>query len=323
MSISRAKDVLGALDVRLMRVLLVLLDENSVSRAAAILGQTQPTVSAALKRLREMAGDPLLVRSGSHLVPTERALELRRLVARALDDIDAGFAGPAVFDPQTTERKFQIVAANSLGPLFLPRFVDRLRRAAPHATVDVCGPPANGEFVPCFERGELDFAIVNEPLKPDELRIAPLLTTDFVCLVGKQHRIAQAARVDLETYLLLDHVTPTRGVMGPVGPVDSKLQAMGRARRIMFWAPEFGVIPYVLLQSELVFTTGRHFAEHLASLLPLAALPAPVEFGEMKFHMLWHERQHRSPAHRWLRDLARGVTAEIGRRTPGLQKQPA
>jgi len=317
----KGKDMCSSLDVRLMRILLVLLNENSVSRAAHILGQTQPTISAALKRLREMSGDPLLVRSGSHLVPTERALELRRVVARALDDIDASFAGPSAFDPTTTERRFYILAANSLGPLLLPRFLSRLAEAAPHATVDVCATPAEGEMIERFGRGELDLAIVNDPLQPEVLRIAPLLSTDIVCLVGRGHPLARVEWVGLDEYLMFDHVTPTR--LGPIGPIDSKLNALGRERRVAFWAHEFGVIPFVLLENRLVFTTGRHFAEHLASILPLVVVRAPPEFGQMKFHMLWHERQHRSPANRWLRDLVRGVTQEIGKRSRALNPEHA
>jgi DNA-binding transcriptional LysR family regulator len=77
----------------------------------------------------------------------------------------------------------------------------------------------------------------------------------------------------------------------------------------------------VLQQGRLVFTTGRHFAEHYAAILPLSVVKAPKEFGPKKFHMLWHERQHRSPAHRWLRDLTRGVTAEVARRH-GVHREP-
>jgi DNA-binding transcriptional LysR family regulator len=305
------KDVSGALDVRLMRVLLVLLTENSVSRAAALLGQTQPAISAALKRLREMTGDPLLVRSGSHLVPTERAIELRGVVARVLEDIDASFSGAARFDPATTARRFNIVAANSLGPLFLPRMIDRLRSAAPHAALDVSAAPSDGEFVPRFERGELDLAIVNDPVRPEDLRIAPLLSTEVACLVGRRHPIAERRVIDLAEYLLLDHITPTRSPLSPLGPIDSKLHALGHSRRIAVWAPEFGVIPFVLASGGLVFTTGRPFAEHLASIMPLAVVEAPPEFGPMRFHMLWHERQHRSPAHQWLREIVRSVSSDL------------
>jgi DNA-binding transcriptional LysR family regulator len=155
------------------------------------------------------------------------------------------------------------------------------------------------------------------------LRIAPLLSTDTVCLVGRGHPLADAEHVSLNKYLLFDHVTPTRGQLGPIGPIDAKLDALGRERRITFWAHEFGVIPFVLLENRLVFTTGRYFAEHLASILPLAVVQAPPEFGQMKFHMLWHERQHRSPANRWLRDLVRGVTQEIGKPSRSLNPQPA
>lgn len=310
------KEVSGHLDVRLMRILQVLLTENSVSRTADILGQTQPTISTALKRLREIVGDPLLVRSGSHLVPTERALELRETVARILSDIDANFVAAAEFDPATTNRRFRIIAANSLGALFLPRLIERLRRIAPGVTADLCGLPPDGDIVSQLERGDVDLAVVNPPVQPGQLRMAPLLTTELVCIVGRHHPAARQRSIGLQQYLALDHITPTPFHMSAMGPIDSKLQSLGLARRVAFCVPEFGVIPFVLAQTNMVFTTGRPFAEHLAAIMPFAVIDAPPELGVMKYHVLWHERQHRSAANRWLRKVVRDVTAEIDKISP-------
>src|SRR5690606_15536094 len=92
------------LDIRQLRVLRALLAHNSVSRAAVALGQSQPAVSATLKKLRAAIGDPLLVRSGAAMVPTERA----QAIAGTLDTILAGFdtltAPPPPFDPATATR---------------------------------------------------------------------------------------------------------------------------------------------------------------------------------------------------------------------------
>jgi hypothetical protein len=86
-----------------------------------------------------------------------------------------------------------------------------------------------------------------------------------------------------------------------MGPVDGELAKVGYRRVIAATIPEFNLAPYVLLTTDLVFTTGRVFAEYYAKLLPLTIVQAPVEFPPMRFYQLWHERNHASASNRWLR----------------------
>ena len=87
------------LDTHLLRVLYLVLQEKSVSRAADRLGITQPAVSSALKRLREITGDDLLVRTRSGMTPTERAEGLIAPTQAALDAIDSILLKAEPFDP--------------------------------------------------------------------------------------------------------------------------------------------------------------------------------------------------------------------------------
>jgi DNA-binding transcriptional LysR family regulator len=71
------------------------------------------------------------------------------------------------------------------------------------------------------------------------------------------------------------------------------------------------MVPHVLAQTDLIFTTGRPFAEQLAEMHPFSVFDAPPELGTMSFYMLWHERNHRAANHRWLRVALRSVAGEI------------
>ena len=75
-----------AIDTYLLRVLHTLLMERSVTRAAVKLNQSQPAISAALRRLRDITGDPLLVRGKAGMVPTEYGLRLLEPTQNALRD---------------------------------------------------------------------------------------------------------------------------------------------------------------------------------------------------------------------------------------------
>jgi DNA-binding transcriptional LysR family regulator len=115
----------------------------------------------------------------------------------------------------------------------------------------------------------------------------------------------------MDEYLQLDHISPSGGDSTRLSPIDGRLAELNLRRRNVSLVPEYGIIPYVLAQTDLVFTTGRPFAEHLASMMPFSVIEAPPEFGQLHLYMLWHDRSHRAPAHRWLRDLIRGAADEF------------
>ena len=92
---------------------------------------------------------------------------------------------------------------------------------------------------------------------------------------------------------------------------DGRLAQLGLKRRIRVSVPEFSVVPDVLAANDLVFTSGRSFIEHLASIFPFAVLDAPPELGAMRFYMLWHERSRRAGHGRWLRALGRRAAREM------------
>ena len=127
----RDQALFDKIDLHLIRVLHTVLTERSVSRAALRLGMHQPAVSAALKRLRDLAGDSLLVRSGAHMQPTEAGLRMVQPAADILRAAEGLFSDARHFDPRTSTRTFRIAASDYLDPLFLPRLVAHLKTEAP------------------------------------------------------------------------------------------------------------------------------------------------------------------------------------------------
>lgn len=301
----------GNLDVRLMRTLLILLTECSVSRTAELLGQAQPTISLTLKRLREILDDPLLVRSGSVLVPTERGLALRSAMQEIIGRIDTHLAPQPVFDPKTANRNFRIAAANCLGTVFLPQLVGRIAHMASGIGIDVCQMPSYENLLSQLANGSIDAVIGNWPHPPDHLRISPLLTTDIVCVVRSSHRLARRDRIGMADYLQEKHFSPTSDKQANLSPIDGRLIELGLRRHVHVSVSEYAIAPYVLARSDLVFTTGRPFAEQIAQSFPFAVLDAPEELGHMKFYLLWHDCKHHSAAHAWLRRMIKSIAAEI------------
>lgn len=299
MSSRRSED---QLDTYLLRMLCLLVTERSVSRTALKLNQSQPAVSLALKRLRQILGDPLLVREKSGMVPTERALTLLSHAKGALAEIDRMTFSPESFDPQTSRYEFRIGAPDYLAPIFMAGVVERIRKEAPQVRLSLQSLGPSFDFERSLAEGDLDVVIGNWPEPPHRMHLSMLLEDEVVCLVAASHPLARKG-LTAEDYQRAAHIVPMPYSISQRGVVDTMLAThrINRDERVV--VQSFTTAPYLLLNSDLVFTTTRHFARFYADLLPLAILPSPIPFPDMRFYLLWHERNHLTPAHRWIRRL--------------------
>ena len=245
------------------------------------------------------------------MVLTERGAALAPVVSRILDGVSSLTDPIERFDPASSNRFVRVAATNCFGPFFLPRITDLVLQAAPHMSIEYCATRSIDEMRRGLEDGEIDLVIGNWPSPSETLRTSPLLTTEYVCLVRRGHYLADRPALDMETYLTLGHLSPSPLSNAAISPVDGRLKELHLHRRIVVSVPEYTVTPSILARTDLCFTTGRPFAEHLASSMPLAIVKAPQEFGVMSFYLLWHERSQHSACNRWLRDIVRGVSREI------------
>lgn len=297
------------LDTYLLRVLCGVVAERSVSRTALRLNQTQPAISAALKRLREIFGDPLLVREKTGMVPTERALQLVAHARLALAEIDKLLCDDAAFDPCQTTLTFKIGSPDYLASAFMANITEALRRDARKARLLVHALGPDYDFEHALANGELDVVIGNWPQPPEQLHLKLIFEDDIVCLVGKSHPLARKGLTQ-ESYLRASHIVPMPYSRVQKGVIDTRLAALRVTRDARVIVQSFKMAPYLLPGTDLVFTISRQFAQEYAKLLPLAILPAPIDFPRVRFYQLWHDRTHRSPAHVWFRSLV----AAAGRR---------
>src|SRR5512139_3494743 len=119
------------LDLNLLAALDVLIEERSVSRAAERLHLSQPSVSAALARLRDYFNDPLLEIQGKRMVPTARALQLVPMLKELLADVETMIMQARQFEPETSNRWFRICVSDYLATVLIARLVTSLQREAP------------------------------------------------------------------------------------------------------------------------------------------------------------------------------------------------
>lgn len=298
----RSNNKWESLDVPLLQVLHALLTEKSVSNAARKLNQSQPAVSTSLRRLREITGDQLLVRSRNGMTPTERGLALLEPVTQVLAQIQRIGVEQINFDPEHSRQVFNLATPDYISAIDLGEVMRRIRVEAPNATLILHSMGHDFDYAGALERGELDAVIANWPQPPEHLRLAPLFEDDVVCLMRKSHPLA-AQELTLDSYLAADHLAPTPYTVGQRGVIDQHLARERLKRNIVAYVPYFGMVPYMLLQMNAVFSAPRTFAKHYCSLMPLKMAEIPIEFPKIPFYMLWHERSHHSEEYRWFREL--------------------
>jgi DNA-binding transcriptional LysR family regulator len=298
------------IDLHLIRVLNTVLTERSVSRAAIRLGMYQPAVSAALKRLRELAGDPLLVRSGAGMVPTDAGLRMIDPSARILRAAEVLFSDARGFDPATATSTFSLACSDYMDPLFLPQLVAQIKNLAPLCHVDIHPLSGASDYRTRLAQGEVDIVVGNWPAPPGDLHMARLFGDEVVCLVATDHPAVRRGW-DSASWLAAEHVAPTPTHPGAKGVIDEHLDKLGLQRNITVRCPHFGLIPAMVASSLLVLTTGRQYCERYMATLPLKILPCPVDFPRMMYYQLWHERTHASASAKWLRDRVKMVASAL------------
>eukprot|EP01041_Mallomonas_annulata_P016122 gene16122-33837_t len=201
----RDQSLFDKIDLHLIRVLHTVLTERSVSKAAIRLGMHQPAVSASLKRLRDFAGDPLLVRSGSGMVPTETALRMLEPSASILRAAEMLFSDARGFEPATARNTFRLAASDYLDPLFLPQLVAQIKSHAPMAEIEIHPLSGASDYRTLLAQGDIDVVIGNWPQPPDDLHLGRLFGDEVVCLVGKDHPAVRRGW-DVESWLAAEHI---------------------------------------------------------------------------------------------------------------------
>ncbi|MDQ0739082.1 LysR family transcriptional regulator [Pseudomonas sp. W4I3] len=293
---------LRRVDLNLLVVLDALLSEQHVTRAAERLHLSQPAVSHALARLRDLLGDPLLVRQGGSLIPTARALELATPLAEALAQVQALLA-PNRFDPALAKRRFRVAMSDYGAAIFLPGLVRLLRREAPGIDVQVIQASREG-MVDGVLNGDLDLAAGVFPDLPAELRTTPLFEEHYTCVVDRDSLPATGV-LDLPTYLSRPHVLlEMRGSGTP--EIERALAAIRERRHVAVSLPHWGVAPQLIQGTDLILTVSSRGLLNIDH-AHLIAVPPPFHIPSFAFELAWHARRGGDAGLQWLSERVQGV----------------
>ncbi|MBB3138830.1 DNA-binding transcriptional LysR family regulator [Rhizobium pisi] len=298
-------------DLNLLPVFLALMEERSVTRAAARLSITQPALSNSLNRLRDTLRDPLFIRERYGIRPTQLAEEIAPTIEAALAQLDDLIFNQQEFQPQSAERLFTLAPNSYVELVLMPALVARLREHAPGIKLRMT-PFGNDLAETGVISGTTAMVLGRIVDPPDNLVVQHLMDDGLACVVRKDHPDVRD-RISREQYEGLKHVN----VLPPGRLRAGLFQALGQQnlkREVAVSVTHFLAVPEMLAVTDYCATLPSLICRRLERDPRLKILATPVDLGTFPVQMAWHVRYRHDPAHRWLRsmigELAKEMTSE-------------
>jgi DNA-binding transcriptional LysR family regulator len=293
------------LQLRDLHLLQVMLSEGSLTRAAALLDITQPTLSKALARLRLQLGDPLLVRDGQIMRPTPKGAEMLTPLRNLLSGAQ-GLVHPESlpFDPKSSSHRFRLLVSDVGMILFLPALTTRLAAAGPGLKLEALSLDSRN-FEAKLATGEADLALGAYAKAPRDLRRQQLYTDGYTSVARHDHpRRQRLAR--LSEFRAARHILVTASETGHTAHqiAQHSIEAVIPAERVLLRLPSFIAAALVAAESDGIATIPANLAELLKHRLKLLTFRPPVSMPPIMVAQYWHERYHRDTSHRWLRQAS-------------------
>jgi DNA-binding transcriptional LysR family regulator len=294
-----------SLDLNLVAALDALLEENSVTAAAAKLHTSAPAMSRTLSRLRRALDDPLLVRAGRRLVPTPRALELRAEAHAVVARARALFEPPPDLDPMSVTRSFALQTNDSFLAGMTAALLADVREHAPGITLRFL--PESLEDTPALRDGLVDLEVGSIGDTDPEIRVEPLGSGRMLGVVRPAHPLA-TGRVTPKRFAAADHVVVSRRGRTR-GPIDDRLAEMGLKRRVVAVVPTYTASLFIARDTDVVCLALDSIGLAAPRALGLRTIGIPLDLPPLELAMAWHPRNDADRAHRWLRERVRRLLA--------------
>jgi len=299
---------LRAVDLNLLVALDALLRERHVTRAAERIGLSQPAMSNALARLRQLFNDELLVRSATGMQLTPRGEELGRSIQPLLRQITRVFDTDAGFDANRSRRTFTIRLSDLLELLLLPPLLQLLKTEGPSLGLDVVHLPPE-MTVDALEKDDVDLAVSMGLEHSNAIRSEPLFVDRMVCVMRRSHPLARR-ELTLESFLAQRHL---RVAMSPTDLrfVDDVLAQRKLERQVALNVPHWLIVPHILACTNLVSVMSARYAAAIAG-RTLVFRELPFASEPFEWRLYWHRRHERNQPNAWLRDAVRKACQRSG-----------
>lgn len=286
------------LDLNLLVVFEAVYSSGNISRAARQLGMSQPTISNALRRLRDSLNDPLFVRAGRGVQPTSRAVQMIGPVRDALQMIQEGVAPSEHFDPTTSTRHFRLAVMDVVEPFIMPHLIHQIQayKSVTFENLGVSNTPMNEGL----NDGSLDLVILNFLADSRNLQ-CEAITTGHLSVVVRRDHPAIEGEFTVDHFQSLGHIALIPRIRA-MSRLDEGLRMLNVERHVAYSVTRLWSFPYILMTTDLVGILPTAFAKLISRTYPLAIYDLPFFIPEERFYMTWKTSRTNDPGHQWLRE---------------------
>ncbi len=289
---------LSRIDLNLFTVFVAIYTEGSVTRASQQLNLTQPAISHALNRLRQLFNDPLFVRQGQSMVSTPLARSIIEPVRQALRGLEVTLTENDKFDPALATKQFNLALRDVLESTALPPLMESITRQAPQINLAAIQVERR-ELVSELAAGSLDLAIDMLLPLPNEIHRQKVVQGNTVVLARRDHPVIQG-ELGLDTYMQAEHILASSRRKG-MGLEDFELSRLGLQRRIRLRCQHYFAACRVVSQTNLLLTMPEGYARIANEQFNNQILPLPAAMPSWDVYLYWHQNVENDPANRWLR----------------------
>ncbi|QND30481.1 nod/exo genes transcriptional regulator SyrM [Sinorhizobium meliloti] len=298
---------LASIDLNLLVDLEALLQYRHITQAAQHVGRSQPAMSRALSRLRGMLKDDLLVAGSRGLVLTPLAECLTQMLPSVLDAIRQMMN--LSLAPAQRRWKVTMAMPDHQAVVLLPHLLPRLHERAPH--LDIVTDPLLGGALGLLEQGEIDVVVGQMGGAPLGYLRRRLYADSFTCVLRHNHP-ALAQEWTIEAFAALRHVAIASEPGELFGQIYDRLTKLGLQRGDPMVVSTVLTAAVLIAATDSVLVVPSRVATRVAAMLSLAVIPPPVELRPYEVALIWHERCHRDPEHRWLRGEIAAAASTAG-----------
>lgn len=291
---------LNNLDFNLLRVLDVLIAERNVTRSAEVLRRSQPAVSNALRRLRTLLGDDLLVRGPHGLILTPRAEAIRQPLREAMTQIEKCLDKERQFNPALATGTLRLSAPDRLSLAVVPALTERLRRFAPNMSLQIVTADRK-RAMDFLDEDYTDVALAWHDQKPPNLKTERLHDEKLFCVFRREHPLARARkRFDIAAVLSFPHVVVS-ATGAKTAIFDELLSRHDLQRHPLVSVSNFTAVPHLLSHSDMIGVFTELASGVFVKSFGLVKRPVPLNVGTITTSLVWHARNDRDAKHAWFR----------------------
>lgn len=287
-------------DLNLLYAFEALWRDRSVTGAAERLGLTQAAVSGSLKRIREEYDDKMFTLVGRRMEPTPLAIDLAPQLLDALAMVRKTRVERGRFDPASARRVITVRTRDVGEAHVLPRVLAALSETAPGIRLRTVFRPLP-ETVAGMASGQIDFAMGFLPALEAGIHRRLLFTQNYVCVMRAGHPLARG-KLTPERFSEAEHLLVEYSGSGHI-QLERALNAAGARHRIRVRLPQYLGAPHFIISSDMLWSVPATLAHTLAQHFDLKIVPHPLDLPEIEVALYWHDRYHRDPANKWLREL--------------------